>query len=155
MMPMVELAYSTVASDAASRNGAATTRKNTKMAMAPMPAPISGRISNRWTRLRSLTRSSRTTLWSATSLSSWVVMSGSPFLACSGLGQLGDGVDVALVDEGRPGQRWLTATDQILVVHEQPERINREVALEVRLLVDGPLDLAALDRVDESGIGVK
>ena len=69
MMPMVELAYSTVASEAASRNGGATIRKKTKIPIAPIAAPISGRISMRCSRFRSLTRSSRTTLWAATSRS--------------------------------------------------------------------------------------
>ena len=62
MMPIVELAYSTVASDAASRNGGATIRKMMKIAIAPISAPISGRISIRCMRFRSFTRSSWTTL---------------------------------------------------------------------------------------------
>ena len=75
LIPIVELAYSTVAKDEASRKGGATTRKNTKMPMAPIPAPISGRISSRCSRFRSLTRSSRTTSWPPTFRSACIVMS--------------------------------------------------------------------------------
>jgi hypothetical protein len=62
MIPIVELAYSTVASASGERNGGATTRKKMKIATAPIAAPISGRISRRCKRFRSFTRSSRTIL---------------------------------------------------------------------------------------------
>ncbi len=47
MIPMVELAYSTVASASGLRNGGATMAKKMKIATAPISAPISGRISKR------------------------------------------------------------------------------------------------------------
>jgi len=62
MMPIVELAYKTVAKAAGERNGGATTAKNTNMATAPMTAPISGRSRKRCNGLRFLTRSSWMTL---------------------------------------------------------------------------------------------
>src|SRR6478735_2361455 len=58
IIPIVELAYNTVANASGERNGGATIKKNTKIATAPIAAPISGRINKRCTRLRSFTRSS-------------------------------------------------------------------------------------------------
>src|SRR5690349_6052403 len=157
MIPIVELAYSTVASASGVRNGGATTRKTQKITTAPSAAPISGRMSRRCTRFRSLTRSSRTTLWLATSRSVCVLMIRSllPVLPGSGLGQVGYGVDVGLIDERRARQSGLTAADQVLVVDVEPQRVDCEVALQERLLIDRPLDLARLDRVDQCGVRVE
>ena len=75
MMPIVELAYNTVARASGLRNGGATMAKKMKIATAPTSAPISGRISKRCSLFCSLTRSSWTTLWVPRSRSAWVVMS--------------------------------------------------------------------------------
>src|ERR1700755_2498433 len=76
-------------------------------------------------------------------------------LAGSVLGVGGDGVDVGLVYERGPGQHGLAASDCVAIVEVQPERVDREVALQERLLVDGPLDSAGLDRVDEFCVRVE
>src|SRR5207248_7858222 len=68
---------------------------------------------------------------------------------------LGDSVDVRLVDECGTRQRWLSAADDVAVAQIQPQRINRQVALQVRLLVDGPLHVTVLDRIDKGGVRVE
>jgi hypothetical protein len=49
----------------------------------------------------------------------------------------------------------LAAADGVAIIEIQPQRVDRQVALEERLLVDRPLDLPRLDRVDEFGVGVE
>ena len=49
----------------------------------------------------------------------------------------------------------LAAADDVAVVQVEPQRVDRQVALQVRLLVDGPLHAAVLDGVDECGVGVE
>src|SRR6267154_2492259 len=78
-----------------------------------------------------------------------------PGLTSSLLGQLGHRIDVGLVDEGRAGQSRPAATDDVLVVQVQPQRVDGQVALQVRLLVDGPLNAAVLDGGDQCSVGVE
>src|SRR5207244_1158978 len=62
-------------------------------------------------------------------------------------GELGDLGDVGLVDEGRAGQHGLlTAAAVVAVVLVEPQRVDRQVALQIRLLVDRELDRALADR---------
>src|SRR3954449_11190088 len=55
---------------------------------------------------------------------------------------------VALVNEARPGQYGLTAANRIRVLLEELQEHDRQVALQILLLVDGEHDAAALDVLD-------
>src|SRR6185437_3535838 len=59
--------------------------------------------------------------------------------------ELADDGDVGLVDEERPGQRRLAADEDVAVHLVEPERVDRLVALQVGLLVDGELEVTGLD----------
>src|SRR5438874_2573588 len=60
-------------------------------------------------------------------------------------GELADEVDVLVVDQERPRQRRLPAAEDVAVGLVQPQRVDRQVALQVRLLVDRPLQVPGLD----------
>src|SRR4051812_49401308 len=66
-------------------------------------------------------------------------------LSRAGLGQLLDRRDVALVDEAGPRQHRLAAADRVRVVPEELQEHDRQIALQVLLLVHGELNLARLD----------
>src|SRR5882724_3493187 len=71
-------------------------------------------------------------------------------------GELRDRVHVGLVDKGRAGQYGLLAAAAVVAVRlVEPERVDRQVALEVGLLVDGELDGALLDGGDEVRVEVE
>ena len=57
-------------------------------------------------------------------------------------------VDVVLVDEAGAGEHRLAATDRVEVVLVQREEDDRQVPLEVLLLVDGEQHVAVDDRLD-------
>src|SRR5919198_1650084 len=78
-----------------------------------------------------------------------------PKLARAPLRELADDVDVALVDDERPGQRRLAAAEDVAVVLVQPQRVDGLVALQVGLLVDGPLQLTGLDLGRDLGVEVE
>src|SRR5205823_7668632 len=59
--------------------------------------------------------------------------------------ELADEVDVVLVDQVRAGQCGLAATEDVAVGLVQPQRVDGLVALQVRLLVYGPLQVTRLD----------
>ena len=80
---------------------------------------------------------------------------GTAGLACAVGGVLGDRIDVARVDECRAGEHGCAAADGVAVVDVQPQRVDGEVALQEGLLIDGPSDVAVLDRADQFGIGVE
>ncbi len=62
---------------------------------------------------------------------------------------------LVLVDEGRAGQHRLATTKIIAVLRVQVERGDGHVALHLRLLVDGELDLAVLDGLSDVSIQVE
>src|SRR5829696_1290194 len=59
--------------------------------------------------------------------------------------ELAHEVDVVLVDEVRAGQRGLAAAEHVAVVLVEPDRVDGRVALQERLLVDRPGELAGGD----------
>src|SRR3954451_8198700 len=144
-------------------------RKKMKMTTAATRAPTSGRASKRLERPR-VTRLDGSA--GADGGVVWVVLlivcakdwgqsvcrpavPGHPGRRCGLTGVLlderQDGVDVALVDEGRTGQHWPYAPHDVAVLLEQVELGDRQVALQVGLLVDRELERAVLDclrRVD-------
>src|SRR2546426_129362 len=63
----------------------------------------------------------------------------------NGGAELADKVDVFTVDQERPGQRCLPTGQDVAVRLVQPQRVDRLVPLQVRLLVDRPLQLSRLD----------
>src|SRR5580765_4201860 len=121
------------------RNAGATERNSTATARPPITAPTAG-IPRKVAEVDLvLTRSSP-------GVADAVVICGSP---CS-LGREGrDGCHVRGVDEGRAGCDVLAAADGVAVVLVRPQGVDREVALQVRLLVDRPGHLAVLDGCDE------
>src|SRR5690349_22292281 len=121
------------------------------MTMAPAMAPASGRARNRASGDLRPTRSS--VLGGGATGASAVVAMNFPFccstaLAGATLGVLGHRVDVAAVDEGRTGEHGRAAAEGVAVGQEQPQGVDRLITLQVRLLVNGPLDLAGLDLGD-------
>src|SRR6266568_9414890 len=66
-------------------------------------------------------------------------------LTCAARGELADEVDVGLVDQERSGQRGLATAEDVAVGLVQPQRVDGQIALQVRLLVDGPLQITRLD----------
>ena len=157
-MPMVELAYSTVASDDGLPERRRHDQEEDEDPDRTDAAPISGRISMRCRRLRSLTRSSRTTLWLARSRSrlEWTSLLSSarlyrvPPLASSATASM---LDLSMKD-GPVRVGWPPPI-RFLLFDVEPQRVDGEVALQERLLVDRPLHVTALDRVDQCGVGVE
>ena len=49
----------------------------------------------------------------------------------------------------------LSTADDIAVVEVQPQRVDRQIALQERLLVNRPLHSAGFDRVDKLRVGAK
>src|SRR5258705_9638329 len=135
---------------AGSRNVGAVTRKNTRMTAAPTSEPTSGRLSSRAPSERWETRSS-TGDGGLVSIS--VMMTTS--LAGAVGGELLHRTDVGLVDERRTGQGGLATTDRVAVGLVEPKTVNRQVALQIRLLVDGELNVARLDCPDQVLVGVE
>src|SRR4029079_416117 len=78
-----------------------------------------------------------------------------PSLARAGLGQLLDRRDVRLVDEARAREHRLAAADRVGVLAVQLQEHHRQVALQVLLLVDGELDVARLDVLEDVGAEVE
>src|SRR6266545_2514184 len=149
MMPSVEAGSSQLAMPSTDRNTGERVAKKVKTAIAPTTAPSSGRISSRRSRPTWATRSS--------AVVTAVVMvppcgrrgaRGRPATtsACALVRVLGDRVGVGLVDEARSGQRRLAATDHVGVGLVEVQVRDRQVPLQVRLLVDREQDLAGLDR---------
>src|SRR5262245_30122652 len=71
-------------------------------------------------------------------------------LARAGLGQLLDRGDVRLVDEAGAREHRLAAADRVRVLPVQLEEHDRQVALQVLLLVDGELNVARLDVLEDA-----
>src|SRR5207248_3844179 len=67
------------------------------------------------------------------------------YLTGTARGELADEVDVALVHQVRAGQRGLATAEDVAVGLVQPQGVDGLVALQPRLLVDGPLQVARLD----------
>src|SRR5436309_8797331 len=59
-------------------------------------------------------------------------------------GELADKVDVLGVHQERPGQRGLATAQDVAVGLVQPQRVDGQIPLQVRLLVDRPLQLPRL-----------
>src|SRR3954463_15823971 len=123
-----------------SRKGAAAIAKKIRITTAPTSDPISGRLSSRAPTDREVTRSS-------TPAGVVMVDAMAATSAGSGRGVLRDSLDVRLVDERRTGEGRLAAADRVAVGLVQPDRVDGQVALQVRLLVDGEVDRAVLDRL--------
>src|SRR6266536_5400807 len=66
-------------------------------------------------------------------------------LSGTAVGELGDEVDVVLVHQVGAGQGGLATAEDVAVGLVQPQRVDRLVALQPRLLVDRPLQITRLD----------
>src|SRR5215216_838404 len=167
-MPSVAATSVQFAAPSSVPNRSVLITKNSPITVAASTAPISGRRNRRVVRLTSDMRSSTTEVvdgvggltavaGSVTCLSS---SSGSarrparagrrpPTSARALGGELLHRVRVGLVDEPRSGQDGQTAAHRVGVRVEQRQEHDRQVTLEVLLLVDGELDLAGLDRLHD------
>src|ERR1700753_740729 len=136
-------------------------RKNARMTIAATSAPISGRASSRLDTPRRTRWEGSAGVAAAGAWTFWV-MRGTPIAEAPGppdeirrpggegsarvvLRERKDLGDVGLVDERRTGEHGLAATEVVAVLQVEVERGHGHVALHVRLLVDGELDLAVLD----------
>src|SRR5215207_8027941 len=165
-MPSVAATSVQFAAPSSVPNRSVLITKNSPITVAASTAPISGRRNRRVVRLTSARRSSTTDVvgggGSATVagfvtsrlLSSWGGRRPDPGagpaadpLTSSGAfaGELLHRVGVRLVDEPRSGEHGQTAAHRVGVRVEQRQEHDRQVPLEVLLLVDGELDLARLD----------
>ena len=99
----------------------------------PRPGPAPGRRRRAWLSIRSLLVCER---WRAGAARA---AGDRPSLARARLGELLDRRDVGLVDEARAGEDRLAAADGVGVRLEQLQEHDRQVALQVLLLVDREL----------------
>src|SRR3954447_2175546 len=148
-------------------------RKKMKMTTAATRAPTSGRASKRLERPR-VTRLDGSAgadggvvwvVWLIGCSKDWGQRGGRPAVPghpgrrCGLTGVLlderHDGVDVALVDEGRTGEDGPSTAHDVAVLQVQVELADRQVALQVRLLVDGELKLAVLHRLSRIDVQVE
>src|SRR5262245_15029949 len=137
--------------------------KRTQTATAPTNAPLSGRLRSR---AKTPTRARRSSEGGAEagagavvvisfsrSSSQWYAREGAGgqeyrpthprrALACALLCKSRDLRRVGFVHDPRPGQHRLSVPDRVQVVHEQVGEYDRQVALEVLLLVDCKQELA-------------
>src|SRR3954447_16342981 len=153
MMPSVEAGSSQFATPRTERNTGDCTAKNTKITTAPMSAPSSGLTSSRRNGPTAASRSSGGGARGGGAARRPARCPARPApCGCSAgplLGQVGDLVDVVLVDDARPGQHRLAAADGFQVLLVELEHHDRQVALLVLLLVDGEGDRAVLDALDD------
>src|SRR5918998_1125565 len=164
-MPSVEATSVQLAAPSSVPNSSVVRAKNSPISAAAISAPSSGRRANFVRGLTSARRSSTTDVVGSTAVA-WLLIAISLLLGARGrrpacsrppapysasplLRQLLDGVGVALVDEARAGQHRQAAADRVGVLVEQRQEHDRQVPLEVLLLVDGELDLAGLDRLND------
>src|ERR687895_674634 len=164
-MPSVEATSVQLAAPSSVPNSSVVRAKNSPITAAAISAPSSGRRANFVRGLTSARRSSTTDVVGSTAVA-WLLIAISLLLGARGrrpacsrppapysasplLRQLLDGVGVALVDEARAGQHRQAAADRVVVLVEQRQEHDRQVPLEVLLLVDGELDLAVLDRLHD------
>src|SRR5829696_1121674 len=163
-MPSVEATSVQLAAPSSVPNGSAVSAKNTPITAAASSAPSSGRRSRRVMKLTSARRSSTTDVVGGVGGSAVVagLVTSSPppdgrggrpragagrvaLTSSSALGgELLDRVRVRLVDESRSGQHRQAAANGVRVLVEQRQEYDRQVTLEVLLLVDRELDLAGL-----------
>src|SRR6266576_732358 len=129
-----------------------------KTATAPRNAPMSGRVSSRASGPTLTSRSSGGAFEAAVSaiaiFSSIVgaAREGCPQcqLASALLCECGDLRRIRLVDDAGAGQDRRAVSDRVQVRHEQDGEDDRQVALQVLLLVDGEQHLAGLDLCDRA-----
>src|SRR5215217_4887988 len=165
-MPSVDATSVQFAAPSTVPNRSVVNTKNRPITVAASTAPISGRRRRRVVRLTFARRSSTTDvgggvgglaavagLVTSVSSSSWrerrpaqARAGRSPFTSARALGgELLHRVGVRLVHEPGSGEHGQTAAHRVGVRVEQRQEDDRQVTLEVLLLVDGELDLAGLD----------
>src|SRR4051812_47149746 len=142
-MPIVEATSVQFEIPSRVMNWLVVTVKKIATARAAIAAPSSGRR-NSFVASETFAMRSSTTTAGAAEPGAVVLMSARP-LRC----QLLDLGRVALVDEARPGQDRLAAADGVRVGLEQRQEHDRQVALQVLLLVDRELDRAGRDRLHD------
>src|SRR4051794_10896809 len=145
-MPIVEATSVQFAMPSSRRNSEFCVQKKMATTMAASSAPISGRLRMRAARLMFASRSSATGAAGGAGAGAAVVcslMSPGPLAR-----QLLDRGRVVLVHEARAGEHGLAAADGVRVRPEQLQEDDRQVALEVLLLVDRELDRPGLDGLD-------
>src|SRR4051794_15527804 len=161
-MPIVEATSVQLAMPSSFKNSAFWVQKKIATTTAARSAPISGRRRMRAIGLMPASRSS----WTGTGDGAVAVLlisglsseararggrsrgaAGRPVRCLAGAltGELLDGRGVGLFDEAGPGEHGLAAADGVGVVLEQLQEHDREVPLEVLLLIDGEQHVAALD----------
>src|SRR5919106_1912665 len=169
-IPIVDATSVQLAAPSSVPKSSGVTAKKSPITAAAMSAPSSGRRSSLVSMLTSAMRSSTTDVGGGgssavawllipVSSSSLVRLPGGPEPAGSGppgvgsaralLRELLDGIGVGLVHEAGAGEHRQAAADRVGVLVEQRQEHDRQISLEVLLLVDGELDLAGLDRLHD------
>src|SRR5690242_11813324 len=149
-MPMVDATSVQLEMPSSFRNSEFWVQKKIAMTTAASSAPISGRRRIRAARLMLASRSSATGVGGgAASADVAALLMLSPGSPRARRRELRDGGGVALVDEARAREDRQAAADGVEVLLVEDEEHDRQVALEVLLLVDGELDVAGLDVLDD------
>src|SRR5918996_227593 len=169
-IPIVDATSVQLAAPSSVPKSSVVTAKKSPITAAAMSAPSSGRRSSLVSILTSAMRSSTTDVGGGgssavawllipVSSSSLVRVPGGPEPAGSGppgvgsaralLRELLDGIGVGLIHEAGAGEHRQPAADRVGVLVEQRQEHDRQISLEVLLLVDGELDLGGLDRLHD------
>src|SRR5215813_12936496 len=154
-MPIVDATSVQLAMPSSWRNSEFCDQKKIATTTAASSAPISGRRSIRAVMLMLASRSSATGTaggGAAGGGEGCVVLMALPG---AGLRELRDGRGVVLVDEARAGEDRLAAADGVGVGLEELQEHDRQVALQVLLLIDRELDGAGLDVLDHLRVEVE
>src|SRR4051812_15430967 len=147
-MPIVDATSVQLAMPSSRRKSAFCDQKKIATTTAASSAPISGRRRIRDARLMFASRSSATGIAGGGAAGDGVGCVVLMALPRAGLRELRDGPGVVLVDEARAGEDGQAAADGVGVVPEELQEHDRQVALEVLLLIDGELDRPGLDVLD-------
>src|SRR5918996_919583 len=169
-IPIVDATSVQLAAPSSVPKSSVVTAKKSPITAAAMSAPSSGRRSSLVSILTSAMRSSTTDVGGGgSSAVAWLLIPvsssslarvpGGPEPAGSGppdvgsaralLRELLDGIGVGLVHEAGAGEHRQPAADRVGVLVEQRQEHDRQISLEVLLLVDGELDLGGLDRLHD------
>src|SRR3954451_12741643 len=152
-MPIVDATSVQFAMPSSLRNSGFCVQKKIATTIAASSAPISGRRRMRDARLMLASRSSPTGFAGgagAGAAAVCLVMSPRPLAR-----ELLDRRHVGLVHEAGAGEHRLPAADGVGVRLVELEEDDRQVALQVLLLVDGELDVAGLDALGDVRVEVE